>query len=85
MPIGTYIDTRTVAVAATTTTVITHGLSQSPHMVWGTAKGYRIDISSTVFPYFSALANSASVTVFNRGLADETWTVCSAFLHTIIR
>lgn len=85
MPIGTYVDTRTISVAATTSGTLTHGLSQAPHMVWAAAKGNRIDISSTQFPYFSVLANSASLTVFNRGVAAETWTVCSWFIHTLAR
>lgn len=85
MPIGTFIDTRTLSVTGTASGSITHGLSTSPHMVWATAKRRNAAFTTGYQPYFTASFNSASVSVFNRGRSNETWTVCSAFLHSLIR
>jgi len=87
MPIGTYVDTRTISCAATASSTITHGLSNAPHIIIGTAKFNSSGFvsSSTGYPYFSAKGDSASVSVWNRGLTAETWSVSSIFLHTIIR
>lgn len=84
MPIGTFIDTRTISCGKTASASITHGLGVAPHMVWGTAKRVNTANTSNVVPYFAASANSASVSVFNRGAREETWTVCSARFHSLI-
>ena len=86
MPIGTFIATNTITIDATGSSTLAHGLSQSPHMVWGVAR-FRSTVwgTNSLMPYFTAKADSASVTVFNRGESAETFSVFSVFLHSLIR
>lgn len=87
MPLGTFITTATVGLAATSYDSVTHGLSTTPDMIWATLKGTNHgDITSSATPVFAATGgNSASLTCYNLGLNAGTWTWCAAFFHSIIR
>ena len=86
MPIGTFIDTKTVAVAATASATLTHGLSTSPHMVWAQARASDTSSVASGGPAYLGIAfGSASISCYNRGPISDTWTVCAAFWHSIIR
>ena len=84
--VGTVCDWYEITSAATGSSTLAHGLSQSPHMVWGVAR-FRSTVwgTNSLMPYFTAKADSASVTVFNRGESAETFSVFSVFLHSLIR
>lgn len=82
--LGTLIDTRTVALAATASTGFAHSLGAAPDMVWGAAS-FATGSLSTNFPYFCASADSASVSVQNRGTTAETFSVYSMRAHSVIR
>lgn len=80
--IGTFVDTRTVAAAATASAGFAHSLGAAPHMVWAVAS-YATASLSTNYPYFAAQADSASVTYYNRGTVAETFSVFTQRLHSI--
>ena len=87
MPLGTFITTATVSLAATTSTTMTTGLSASVDFVWATLKHTFNNVTNSNQAIFAAggLINTASITVFNRGQTAATWTVCMARYHSIIR
>jgi len=87
MPIGTFFTTATLALAATASGTLTHGLATTPHAVWGTAKlGSAAHASASLAsPYLTLAANSASVSAYNRGQIAETWTIHALFAHSIIK
>lgn len=82
--VGTLVDTRTVAAAATASGTFTHGIGLAPHIVFAVPV-YATGSLSTTFPYFAAQMDSASVTFFNRGTVAETFSVHAIRLHTIIQ
>ena len=91
MPLGTFLTTFTVSLAATESTVIAHSLSASPDFVWATPKHTNGMLSSSS-PYFTAgdrtvgcNAHTASVTLYNRGQVGGTWTVMVARFWSPIR
>lgn len=85
MPIGTFMTTQTVSIAATSSTTLTHALSTTPHLVWATLRSNVGNQSSSSVPYIALAANSASLTVWNRGQIAATWTVAAAFFHSTIQ
>lgn len=87
MPLGTFITTATVSLAATTSATMTTGLSGSCDFVWATLKHTKPNVTNSNQAIFTAggLVNTASITVINRGQTAGTWTVCMARFHSIIR
>lgn len=82
--VGTLVDTRTVAAAATASGTFAHGLGGTPHFVWAVAVYATAELRTSI-PYFAAQMDSASVTFFNRGAVAETFSVYSMRLHSIIQ
>ena len=87
MPLGTFITTATVRLCATGSSTMTHGLGAAPDFVWATQKQNALSLTNSQNVGFCAggLANTASITVFNRGRLAGTWTVCMARFHSIIK
>ena len=88
MPLGTFITTATVALAASAYDSVTHGLSTTPDMIWATLRstGVDRDQTSSAVPIFAARGrNSASLTCYNHGQSAGTWTFCAAYFHSVIR
>ena len=92
MPLGRFISTLTVSLAATTSTVVVHSLSASPDFVWATQKYTIANITNSNHPIFAAndrsvgsAAHTQSVTLYNKGQIAGTWTVCIAQFWSPIR
>lgn len=86
MPLGTFIATATISLAATASGTLTHGLSTTPDMVWATMRSNLGAQSSSAVPLLGiGFANSASITCWNRGQRCASWTVCAAYFHSVIR
>mgnify|MGYP001592944234 CR=1 FL=1 len=86
MPLGTFITTATISLAATASTTLTHGLSTTPDMVWATMRSNFAAQSSSAVPLLGlGYANSASITCWNRGQRCASWTIAAAFFHSSIR
>ena len=91
MPIGTFISTFTVSLAATESTALAHSLSASPDFVWATPKHTSASLNSSS-PFLTAgdrtvgcNAHTQSVTLYNRGQVAGTWTVCVARFWSAIQ
>lgn len=92
MPLGTFISTLTVSLAATESTVVAHSLSASPDFVWATQKHTVANITDSLHSAFCAgdrtvgcNAHTQSVTLYNKGQVAGTWTVCLARFFSSVR